>query len=270
MSNAHNKPIVSKGIIRTSNNAPYLNKSDFDQAIDDHGYKIWVEKALKCPCANHETGQPLPNCSNCQGMGWFFIDRKETRCLIQNINQNTKYQRWTEEDRGTISISASYEDRMAFMDRIILPEVEAVFTENLYFYLDVLDNKYRSFSTYSIEELEYAFLWQSPSQKHIQLEQGTNLDVDGFKLEINPDFVAGRNYIQVSIRYKHKPTYNIIDENRSIVKSRNPSECHEDSKGVKLVNLPMNYMARKTHFMFELPNSGGESVFDNTTKEPLE
>ena len=63
--------------------------NDFNSVIWSHGYDIICEKAVRCPCQGN-SGAPLPNCQNCHGFGYFFINPRRTKALVTGLNRNTQ------------------------------------------------------------------------------------------------------------------------------------------------------------------------------------
>ena len=105
---------------------------DFEELIQSQGYDAFIDRALRCPCIDKATGQALSTCRNCLGRGWFFIDRTETRLIAQRMDNRKKYENWGEVNRGTASITTKGVDKLGFMDRIILTQLECRFIwENL-------------------------------------------------------------------------------------------------------------------------------------------
>ena len=50
---------------------------DFNAAIWSHGYDVICEQAVRCPCQG-DSGAPKPDCQNCHGFGYFFINPTRT------------------------------------------------------------------------------------------------------------------------------------------------------------------------------------------------
>lgn len=270
----HDKPIISQTPPEALlNSTPIgLKKADFDRAVHAHGYECYHEKALKCPCSVKSTGQPLSNCQNCLGTGWFFIEKRKTRMLVQAINKTTTYTNWTETDKGTASITARAEiDRFSFMDRITVLDIEVSFQQIV---------RTRESNSGDI----FAFLYYNPLHvEQVYIFNGNNVPLA--RLVLNVDYFIQGNillfapavaayytnnttgytddgkYLTVSVRYRHMPCYNIIDISREAVRNRE-SVCKDGSTSLK--DFPIHAIAKKTHYILDEPNFMGESVYDNT------
>jgi hypothetical protein len=59
-----------------------FNPQDFEDIIQQKGYRVLWEKNLICPCIDPVTLHPVPNCVNCDGRGKYYYDPKEIRGLI--------------------------------------------------------------------------------------------------------------------------------------------------------------------------------------------
>ena len=95
---ADNKPITIQTPPNTVGQpSVQLVKNDFDVAIEKKGYRVYHDKASKCPCASKNGGAPQSNCKNCGGSGWFYINRTRTRMVVQSMNINTTNKEWSEE-----------------------------------------------------------------------------------------------------------------------------------------------------------------------------
>lgn len=243
---------------------PQFRKDDFNDALFDKGYEVYVEKGMQCPCKNKADGKPLLTCQNCGGTGWMFIDKKSTRLLLQSINRQTKFQQWTESDKGTVQITARGVDRLAFMDRITILDVDAVFSQ----ITRIREHKGKLFAYlyYAPTEIEEVYMFDKDNKPLNNLSVGGELSVEENKLLINSTSIRNAlkklkrdDFITLSVRYKHLPTYNVIDINRDVMRNR-AQVC-----GTNLLQeMPISAVGRKTHYMMDEPNLDGNSLFDNT------
>ena len=67
--------------------------------------------------------------------------------------------------------------------------------------------------------------------------------------------------ISISVRYSHFPVYHVIDVNRELMKVRESKFCGVNDEALR--QMPINVLARKAHFLFDVQKWGEES-FDNT------
>lgn len=243
------------------------NVDNFEELIQSHGYDALIDRALKCPCADKNNGQALSTCKNCGGRGWFFIDRTETRLVAQHMGSNKKYQDWSEINRGTASITTRGIDKLGFMDRIILTQLEEYYSEILrpiYFNDEII-----AYPVYEPLTIEHMLLFSSDSAKLIPLEE-TMYTVEGNKIifsksiedlvEVNDMNVTSQTF-SVTMRYSHFPVYHAIDINRELMKVRESKLCGIDDKN--LSQMPINITARKAHFIFD-SQRWGEEIYDNS------
>lgn len=106
--------------------------NDFNSVIWAHGYDIICEKAIRCPCQGN-SGSPLPDCQNCHGFGYFFVNPRRTKALVTGLNRNTQYVQWAPELMGTAAITVRDEDKdfLSYFDRVTVEDEYASFTEML-------------------------------------------------------------------------------------------------------------------------------------------
>ncbi len=276
---AHRKPItiVSK-VERYSDSDPALQRSDFDNGIYNQGTELTLEEAHRCPCSVEASGHGLSNCKNCFGVGFFFTDKKSTRALVQNLNRQKKYVNWTEEDRGTISVTARSIDRFAFMDRIVLTEYQSFYSQVVYMEIDTAldtDGHYKGYSMYYPIEVQDCFLFVEASQKLRKLEIGTEFEFTENRLRISPsvveDSLAPPKKLKISIRYSFHPQYHVIDvlRDQSLRRGGEDDNCDvNDPSFKKMSDFPVNAIARLAHYILDAPSYQGDdqglSVFDNS------
>lgn len=266
---AHNKPIITETPqdLSTLQFAPGLDQTDFFQAISNHGYDATLEKALICPCKDKANGLVDTGCKNCGGSGWFFINKKKTRVLVNHINQKTKFINWTEENVGTVNVTTSHLDRVGYMDKLTILDVDTILSQTVYARKSTT-NKLFAFLAYTPTEIEFVFLFVSASQPLMALSD-TDYNIVNNKIILNDSFLSllsgvtdpNLQYLNLSIRYYHEPVYHIIDINREVVKSRT-KDCGTGTKTLK--PLPISSIGKKPHTLFEQPNFNGEGLFDNT------
>ena len=48
-----------------------FRKKDFDAAVWLKGYRVFIEKAVRCPCEG-QIKNALSSCTNCHGTGFFL------------------------------------------------------------------------------------------------------------------------------------------------------------------------------------------------------
>lgn len=264
---AHNKPIIETTPDTNDGKQPKFKKSDFDKAIDAQGYNVYVEKALRCPCAVVGSGSQA-ECQNCGGSGWIFINKVSTKAILHSINRTTKYKDWTEQDRGTMSVTVKDTVRLAFMDKITILDVDSIYTQRVTIKKKGTD--IFGYLFYIATEIEHMFLYKNNTTALIPLVETTDWVLDENILTFTStveQYLNSENEARVVVRYKHRPSYNIVDINREVVKyttSDKDLDC-EPIVGTKpKEELPIHGIAKKAHYLLDYKNLSGESLFDNT------
>lgn len=243
--------------------------NDFNELISSQGYDALIDRALRCPCVDKATGQALSTCKNCLGRGWFFVDRTETRIIAQHMDNKKRYQDWSEVNRGTASITTRGTDKLGFMDRIILTQLEAYYSEILnpiFFQGSIV-----AYPVYEPLEITNIYLFSSDEKELIPVEEsdftivGNRIEFDlGIQdlIEVSDVNIQNKSEIpiSISIRYSHYPVYHVIDSNRELMRVRERN-CGMSDESLR--DMPINVLARKAHYIFD-SQKFGESAFENS------
>ena len=243
---------------------------DFERLIQTQGYDAYIDRAMRCPCVDKATGQALSTCKNCLGRGWFFVDRTETRIIAQHMDSKKRYESWGEVNRGTASITTKGIDKLGFMDRIILLQLEEFYSEILR--PEVYEGELLAYPVYEPLEISNIFLFVGdytklePIPNEMYVIDKNKIVFDQSLLELLPveDVNQKTPNMSVSIRYSHYPVYHVIDINRELMKVRESKLCSFDDE--QLRQMPINVLARKAHYIFDAQQFGEES-FENTVKQ---
>ena len=243
---------------------------DFEELIQAHGYDAYIDRALRCPCVDKSNGQALSTCRNCLGRGWIFVDRTETRLIAQHMDSKKRYENWSEVNRGTASITTKASDKLGFMDRIILFQLEEFYSEiirPIFF-----ENKLIAYPVYEPIEVTNMYLFSEDNEPLVSLTKDDYI-IDKNRIEFDPsilEFISindpniqdfNQIPVSISIRYSHYPVYHIIEVNRELMRVREGKLCNVDDKN--LVQMPINAMARKAHYIFDAQKYGEEAI-DNS------
>lgn len=243
----------------------------FETLIQTQGYDAFIDRALRCPCVDKATGQPLSTCKNCLGRGWFFVDRTETRLIAQHMDNKKRYENWSEVNRGTASITTKGIDKLGFMDRIILTQLEGYYSEILNPVL--FGGELIAYPVYEPLFVTNIFLFVGdytklePIPEEMYKVDKNKIVFDQSLLTVLPveDVNQKQPNMSVSIRYAHFPVFHVIDANRELMKVRESRFCTYDDE--KLRQMPINVLARKAHYIFDAQKFGEES-FENTVMPP--
>jgi hypothetical protein len=243
---------------------PVFNKSLFEAAIWNKCYSVVMEKAIKCPCSTNQN-QPLSDCRNCGGIGWFFINPIQTQALITNLNENTQYKNWSVELLGTISVSLRDSERIGNMDRITI--VNNNLTDNKAYFSELITlrgDQFDEFVFLAYRPIDIIGIWlfeSSTTKLH-------KLDVDEYEISsTNPyvidfdfDFSTISNFNgTISVLYTHEVQYHIMDIPHLI---RNSYKINNNGQDEQIV-LPVNAIARRSHLIESIANRNGQGILDN-------
>ena len=265
-SNSANKPIINRTPPNVSGQAKVdLRKNDFDTAVWQKGYDVYVDKAIKCPCAVESNNGALSSCKNCGGSGYVFINRYKTKLLLQSMNIDTKYKEWSQEKLGTVRITARTEDELSFMDRITMltglmsnTEIIHPFTKN---------NQKKGRLMQPPVEIEEVFCFVDGSQGLRKLNYGTDVSVSGtdFSIENNiitfsKEFLTWQHF-SVTIRYKHYPTYHVIDLPRGVMETEALNKSNGRNEYTK---MPIHAIGRLAHYVLDEQNLNEDFLLDNS------
>jgi hypothetical protein len=259
---------MSKPIISKSNNANqqsyiqvgFQDSSQFDELIKDHGYNAYIDKALKCPCSDRNTGLSQTGCLNCGGCGWFFVDRQETYTLALGMNSSKKIENWSETNMGKSSISTSYDKNLSFMDRFTLnDELEECYNQILKPFN--ANGKNFAFAIYNPLEVLYCYCFDGLDKELKHLVQGIDFNIENNLIIFKEDYQTRiqQGNFSVSIRYTHKPVYHIIDIKREFTKSK-----FIENDSTTKARLPKSFMCIKAHMILDSENLTKNRLIENT------
>lgn len=243
---------------------PRWDKKMFDDAITDKGYLCYIDRALMCPCKAQGNGSALTDCRNCQGTGWFFVDRKKTKILCSSISNRNKYEVWSETNRGTVNISMRAQDKIGNMDKITLLELESWFSQILYLKNSLLgvddpNNDYMfAFTIYEPLEINNLYVFAGSNLPLIYISSNDYKCVRN-KLYVKKTAFIGITNPCVSIDYRHNPVYHTIDINRDLIKQKDGNSL--DAQGV---SYAINCIGRRAHYVLDAPLYENDFLFDNT------
>jgi len=246
-----------------TNSGVEFQKSKFDELIWKKGYEAIIEKAIYCPCRD-EGGHQQSICRNCGGSGWLFINPIEDRFVMYSMNLQTQFRAWSREEIGTTAISAMSRVEFTFMDRLTIKDAHNIFNEFVFPQLDAEGDDFFAFLSYEIVEIQYAAMFVATEQKLRILVEGTDFTIaNGNVLLFNKDL---RNEVSdkvsVTIRYKHKAQYHIIDVNREFM-----SSWVQDDGKEKQIRLPISAVGRRAHFQMDKDNWKNTNILDNETSQ---
>lgn len=230
---------------------PEFDKQLFDAGIWQKGYNCEVSKAIECPCRGGNEMQALPNCTNCGGIGWVFINPTATRALITGVNRDTKYKQWSQELIGNVSITLRDIEQAGFMDRITLNDEQAIFSEvrKIRTVSETIGGQtvteHFIFLSYEVENIEDIFIYESPILPLIRLNVNQwQINPDNpYSLIFDDTVITESINATVSVRYKHRVQYHILDIPHIVRSSTVTNRFGQIEK----VKMPNQYTARLAH-----------------------
>lgn len=270
-SNSGNKPLIQQTPPNLQGQARVdLRKRDFDAIVWQKGYNVYLDKALRCPCRNSNDHQALSSCKNCGGSGWVYLNRYQTKMVLQSMNLDTKFKEWSEERIGTVRITAMKRDELAFMDRITLIDGreivnDVVFPKEYY-------GELRARVNYEILEIDEIFLFDSTGLPLKQLTEGIDFEILQDNLNRPTNLLrfdtqySGLENMTVSIRYQYAPQFHVLDITRSIMATQELDK----SDGSDIVSqMPVSAMGRRSHYVLDEQNYNNDFLLDNSYAQSL-
>lgn len=257
----NNKTVVQETPADLGNPQVNWDRKKFDDFITSKGYQCEIERALKCPCANDPTGQALTDCRNCFGTGWFFIDKQKTQLACTSMSNRTKHEVWSQVNAGMVTITARAKDKLGFMDKVTLIELESWFSQTFKLKLSKSEpTKYFSFLIYKPIQVYDLYLFKNSDEPLVVIPESF-YQIDGNKILINKSLIESLGILEptISIRYTHNPCYHVIDVNRDLIKQDSLNDTN-----IETLNYPINCIGKRAHFMYESANYNGNVPFDNT------
>jgi hypothetical protein len=233
-------------------------KPDFESLIYQRGYDVYHEPAIVCPC-KIKGSDNKPDCKNCGGTGWVFLNKTRTRMLLHSMNRETKYKDWSEERMGNVSISASDKDQIGFMDKITLLNADSLHTQVLYPIL--YNNELISYLNYPVIEALECFMYIDSNQKLKKLEQDVDFFISGNLFRLGMQYRSSNLNPQISIRYRHLVVFHIIDITREVI----VSNILDQTTGREVpTKLPLSGVGKRAHYILDWSNYSSEYLFDNS------
>ena len=238
---------------------------DFNAAVWLKGYRVFIEKAVRCPCEG-KIKNALSSCTNCHGVGFFFINPLETRALTTSINRDTKYKEWSLELIGNISISVrddltenlSFYDKITFKDKYgFHSEVLAIRNTGAPANQDFVFLVYRPIAILDV----WVFNGSANALIRIPSTQYSINSTNPYILNLNITTKPTNFNEVVTVRYRHEVQYNVID----IPHELRASNIIDTDGRLTRLDLPINAIGRRSHLLLaEIPNYDGTGTQNNS------
>lgn len=235
-----------------------LVKSDFDAAIVQKGYDVYLDKVLYCPCRRKGDNQALSSCKNCGGSGYVYINRYKTKMILQSMNIDTKFKEWSAENIGTVKITARDEENLAYMDRISVIGAEVMTAQTIH--PIEYGGEMRGKVIYDIASIDEIFAFVDDGTKLKKLELNIDYTYVNNIIIFDNQYLQGWDNFTVSIRYSHAPTFHIVDMVRETMttKIKVPGSAERD------VVMPIHAVGRRSHYVLDEQNYSGDYLLDNS------
>ncbi len=242
-----------------------FNREDFNEALWENGYEVTLEEAVACPCKGLSSA-PKVTCGNCLGTGWVFVNPIKTKAFASSINKNTKYKDWSPEMIGTVAVTFMNVNRFGFMDKITLNKNFGFMSESFNARINTDPGyAYFVFGTYKFVEITSVFVFGGDNLPLIKLD-ATEYRINpnnGYVLDIKETSIPEGFNMKISVSYKHRITYNILDIPHDIRITK-----HYDQSGKReMQEMPIHAIARKAQYeLGSASNYSGNNIFDNSFK----
>lgn len=268
--------IIQKPVDMQGKAQVHFRESEFEALIYSKGYRIYLDRFLHCPCKEQGVNSARVTCSNCLGSGFFLSERIQTKAVLTNMNINTEYKDWSVENMGTVSISTLNTDKVTYMDRIVLYELEAPYHQLIY-PITLPNGNFIAFLDYPPVKIEklYAFMGDNEPLLAIDVNEakiGKEGEVDLTSIRdllIDRDDFVYDNKTTLSIGYTYMPSYHIIDVTRNIMNSN----VEDVDKKLISTNFPYHSIGRSSHLVLDRGNlihtskNMTQNTPDSTTRE---
>lgn len=237
---------------------PLFLEDAFDILVQQKGYDVIHESAIKCPCQSKDGGGALGNCQNCGGTGWLFINAIQTRMVLQSINLSTKYKQWSAENFGTVTVTSRKVDVLTFMDRITVKDSESIHQQILRPQVESFTGKLFAWVIYKPISIIDLFKFVSVNSVLVRLVEGVDFVKEDNKIIMSDSYIG--QDLSLSIRYKHNIQYHILENTKETRNTRGTNTEGQDKVNVQ----PFTAIARRSHYVLDNENFLGTKILDNS------
>lgn len=275
------KAPLREGVESQGEGIPQANlvKSAFDSLIWEKGNECLIEYALECPCKSKNTNQQS-NCRNCGGSGFVFYNPTKTRMILHSMNMQTKYQAWSKENIGTVSITALAEQELSYMDKITDLNSTGIYSEVCFIkhieghdesisYSESCsnseDDEIHYFNTiYPIDEILYIAIFNGTDNPLVPLIYGKDFHYHKNKIiltqataklyidKVKTWDIDEHTDVDITVRYKYHKQYYIKDLPRETVQTN--TKFGYTDEGKTGVRLPIHAVGQALHYDLNAEN----------------
>lgn len=110
-----------------------FSPQDFEDLIQEKGYRILWEKSMNCPCLDPTTTHGVPNCNQCDGRGKFYYSSETIKGIITRQNKELQIgDAIGTLDPGSAYLTVSHNKFLAPFDRITNLDSLTLYNEVMY------------------------------------------------------------------------------------------------------------------------------------------
>jgi len=242
-----------------------FNREDFDAALWENGYDVELYEAIACPCKGASSDHKS-TCHNCLGTGWVFVNPISTKAFITSINKNTKYKDWSPEFVGTMAMTFMQVNRLSFMDKVVVNRNFGMMSEVLTANEsgDITYGRF-TFSTYGMVEVRSVFVYMGENATLLKLDESDYRisPINDYVMQIKTSNLPADFNGKVSVSYKHKTTYNVID----IPHDMRITKTYTNNGAREVKEMPVQAIARKAQYeLGKASNYVGNNINNNSWK----
>lgn len=240
-----------------------LYSPEIDGLIWNKGLEVIHERALICPCKNKTVGTQT-QCRNCLGSGYVFINPEKTKMIVLSINRDTRFKEWSQENLGKVGITALANAEISFMDRITISNGLSTFNEALYSFSNLYNDKIVFYAIYEPIDISHCFLFYSTNSKLIPLKLNRDFTINKHWIFLDKKFLPQNTTLEldpltITIRYKHRPRFHVLDLTRDILVSTITQGRQDEEQ-----TYPLHAIGRRSHYVLNSPNITETDLIDNT------
>lgn len=236
----------------------YQGKERFDSLVKHYHTLTW-SKMIHCPCRKGLTSQPMSDCINCKGTGFLWIDPTEIQGVLMTLTLRKNFVNWTEELMGTAYFTTVAENKVGWMDRLVV-------LDGISKYSEVLQSKVENVATVpkKVFNLKFRPLSFENVFEFVDFETPYNILVLGTDFQRHPtdeskiycDNTSGR-FDRISVLYSYNTTYAVIDTLNDWRNFKSSGRLvGDETLGTKMQDTieeyPIKVMLKKFHLIEDL------------------
>jgi len=145
--------------------------SNFATLIEEKGYELTLYRSIPCPCISVDTGQPDPNCPNCE-RGWQYYGSEVFKGVCSGFSAEKQFADPGHFLIGSMQMTTHANVNLGYHDRI------------------VNQNSLITFSELILKESGFNSKFRYDPVEHLRL-----IDTNGTAYEVDTDFTVSNRVI---------------------------------------------------------------------------